>query len=264
MPGEHRFYEKNGIEYARVSTILGETMPLFHPSKHKGIAWWQQHEPDACEILARGQRRGTMMHSVIESLLLGDKREFCHDMPSVEELMAYNIPAYISYLQPLLEDIKSQNGQDTLWPALLNSSLLIEQELFCGHGFAGTPDLRCWFEGKYTVWDWKSVRSHLEDGVEKKPKSISRYSEAKIQVSAYALAHNLELFANGDYPPIEQCGICVCYDWREPFLYLMDMEEIKESVKEFIERFGVYKEIENSIFPRKVQLSPSEVGDDFG
>lgn len=253
MPGEHRFYEKDGLEYARVSTILGETMPLFHPDKHKGLAWWQNNEPDAAEILARGQRRGTLIHAEVEMFLLGENYVGHGDAASVEELVAYNIPGYVNYLMPLLEEVKSQNIQDTLWPALLSSPLLVEQELFCSHGFAGTPDMRCWFEGKYTVWDWKSARSHLEKGVQKKPRPMSRYAEAKVQVASYALAHNLELAAGGDYPPIEQCAICICYDWCEPFLYLMPIEEIKGAANEFVERFGVYKELENSVFPRKPQ-----------
>lgn len=263
MPGEHRFYEKDGIEYARVSTILGETMPLFHPEKHKGIAWWQDHEPDAAEILARGQRRGTLIHAEIEMFLLGDQYAHQGDTVSIEELVAYNIPGYVNYLRPLLEEIKSQNGKDTLWPGMSNTSLLVEKELFCKHGFAGTPDLRCWFEGKYTVWDWKSSRSHLEKGVKKKPRPMSRYSEAKVQVSSYALAHNLELASTGNYPPVEQCAICICYDWCEPFLYLMPVKEIKEAVNEFIERFGVYKELENSVFPRPIQSTTIGVSNDF-
>lgn len=263
MPGDHRFYEKDGIEYARVSTILGETMPLFHPSKHKRLTWWQDHEPDATDILARGRRRGTLIHAEVEMFLLNDQLAHRASTISLEEMMAYNIPGYVNYLMPLLEEIKSQNIQDALWPGLLSSPLLVEKELFCEHGFAGTPDLRCWFNGKYTVWDWKSARSHLEEGVQKKPRPMSRYSEAKIQVASYALAHNLELVPGGDYPPIEQCAICVCYDWCEPFLYLMPIEEIKEAANEFIERFGVYKELENSVFPRPLQAIASEVNDDF-
>lgn len=254
MPDDRKFYHRGGLEYARVSHILGDTMPLFHPSKHKGLQWWQQHNPDAPEILARGQKRGTLIHAEIEMALMGE--QFIHqgECPSVEELMFHNIPAYMNYLMPLLNQIKDQNPRDTLWPGLSISPMLIENELFCKHGFAGTPDLRCWFEGKYTVWDWKTVRSIKEEGVQKKPKPMSKYSEAKIQVASYALAHNLELASQPyDYPPIEQCAICICYDWCEPFLYLMPIEEVKESADEFIERFGVYKELENSVFPRPIK-----------
>jgi len=250
MPGEHRFYEKNSLEYARVSTILGETMPLFHPDKHKGLTWWQNNEPDASEILARGQRRGTLVHAEVEMFLLGDQYVHSDEAASVEELMSYNIPAYVNYLMPLLEEIKEQNAPDPEWEGLAKSSLIIEEPLYCSHGFAGTPDMRCWFEGKYTVWDWKSARSHLEKGVQKKPRPISRYSEAKVQIASYSLAHNIELASGGDFPPIEQGAICICYDWCEPFLHLMPIEEIKEAANEFIERFGVYKELENSVFPR--------------
>jgi hypothetical protein len=264
MPGEHRFYEKNGLEYARVSTILGETMPLFHPDRHKGLSWWQDHEPDAVGILARGQRRGTLVHAEIEMFLLGDRFVHQGDTASVDELIFHNIPGYVNYLMPLLEEVKAQNGPASLWPGLAECGLMIEQPLYCRHGFAGTPDMRCWFEGKYTVWDWKTARSHLEEGVKKKLKPISRYSEGKVQTSSYALAHNLELVPSGDFPPVEQVAICVCYDWCEPFLHLMPIEGIREAADEFIERFGVYKELENSVFPRPmVESAHSELTDDL-
>ena len=255
MPGEHRFYEKDGLEYARVSTILGETMPLFHPDKHKGLSWWQDHEPDAVEILARGQRRGTLVHSEIESFLLGDEYVRQEEAASVEELLSCNIPGYVNYLLPLLKEVKAQNGPDSFWPGLAKSGLIIEEPLYCGYGFACTPDMRCWFEKKYTVWDWKSARSCLEEGVKKRLRPVSRYAEAKVQVSSYALAHNIELASTGYFPPVEQVAICVCYDWCEPSLYLIQIDGIREAANEFIERFGVYKEIENSVFPRPMLKS---------
>lgn len=250
MPDDRKFYERNGIEYARVSTILGETMPLFHPEKHRGLLWWAENEPDSAEILARGQRRGTLIHSQIEHYLLDGYQKHANQAPSLEELILHNIPAYVHYVTPLLELIKGENGPDSSWPGLVESSLLVEEQLFCDHGFAGTPDNRCWFEGKYTAFDWKSARSILEKGVKKKPRSMSRYSEAKIQVGSYALGHNIETKKTDDYPPIEQGAIIILYDWREPHLHLMPIEELKKSADEFIERFRVYQELENSVFPR--------------
>lgn len=253
MSDDREFYEKDDIEYARVSTILGKTMPLFHPKKHEGLLWWAENEPDSAEILARGQYRGTLIHSQIEHYLLDGHREHVNRAPSVEELMFHNIPAYMHYVTPLLDLIKSENGPDSLWPDLLKSSLLIEKRLFCEYGFAGTPDLRCWFEGKYTTFDWKSARSILEEGVKKKPRTMSRYSEAKIQVGSYGLAHNIEYRKTGGCPPVEQGAIVILYDWREPHLHLMPKNELKEASAGFIDRFRVYQELENSIFPRPVK-----------
>jgi hypothetical protein len=251
MPDDREFYERDGIEYARVSTILGKTMPLFHPAKHKALCDWAEREPDSAEILARGQRRGTLIHAQIEHYLLDGRIESGREQPSLEELVYHNVPGYMHYVTPLLEKIKEENGPCSLWPGLQKSSLMLEQELYCGHGFAGKPDKRCWFEGKYTTWDWKSARSILEKGVKKKPRPISRYSEAKVQIGTYSLGHNVELYKKtGDYPPIEQGAICILYDWREPHLHLMSIKELKDSANEFIERFNVYQELEGSIFPR--------------
>ena len=76
-----------------------------------------------------------------------------------------------------------------------------------------------------------------------------------MQLSSYTLGHNIELAPGGDFPPIEQAAICICYDWCEPFLHLMSIEDIREAADEFIERFGVYKELENSVFPRPMVQS---------
>lgn len=250
---DHEFYEKDGLEYARISTILGKTMPVFHPAKTKGLAIWQDREPNHQEILEKACRRGTIIHYMAEGYLTGEYVKHSDESPSIEELTHHNIGAYMHYLEPLLKEIKeSNNGNCPLWPGLAESNLIIEEELFCPYGFAGKPDLRLWWNQKYTVWDWKTSRSHLEEGVEKKRKPRSRYHEGFIQMSAYALAHNIAAKETGNYPPIEQIVICSCYDWCEPTLFIEPIEKIRQFADEFIERFKIYQELEDSSFPRKL------------
>jgi hypothetical protein len=251
MPGEHEFYEKDGLEYARVSTILDTTEPIFHPQKTKILENWRKSEPDHAYISSRSQERGTLIHSAIERFLLND--QYVSDtMPSVEELLFHNIPVYMNYLEPFLKEVKEKNGARPEWPGLANGSMLVEQPIYSVHGYAGTPDFRFWLDGKYTVWDTKTARSVLEKGVKKKRRPKSRYSEAIIQTAAYALAHNLENKETGYYPLIEQCAIGVCYDWTEPTVFEIPLDEVRAAAEEFIERFQVYQEIENSTFPRRI------------
>lgn len=250
---DHEFYEKDGMEYARISTILGKTMPIFHPSRATGLAIWQDREPMYQEILEKSMRRGTIIHAMAENYLMDGSKEDFGDMPSLEELTHHNIPGYMHYLEPVLKEIKEFNeGSCSAWPGLSETNLVIEKELYCPYGFAGKPDLRLWWNRKYTIWDWKTSRSHLEDGVAKKRKSKSRFSEGFVQMSAYALAHNIESRENGNYPPVEQIIICSCYDWCEPTLFIEPIEKIKEYADEFIERYKFYQELEDSAFPRKI------------
>lgn len=248
----HEFYVKDGLEYARVSTILGKTMPIFHPARANGLAIWQEREPNYQEILEKSQRRGTIIHYLAEGYLTGGHEKHSADAPSIEEVTHHNIASYLNFLEPLLKEVKESNeGSCSAWPGLTNGNMLIEEELYCPYGFAGKPDLRMWWNQKYTVWDWKSSRSCLEEGVEKKRKPRSKFSEGFIQMSAYALAHNIRAKETGEYPPIEQMVICACYDWCEPTLFIEPIEKIRECANEFIERFKVYQEIEDSAFPRE-------------
>lgn len=249
---DHEFYEKDGLEYARISTILGKTMPIFHPHKASGLAIWQEREPNYQEILAKACRRGTIIHYMNEGFLTGEHVKHSDDAPSMEEMAHHNIASYMHYLEPLLQEIKDSNvGSCPDWPGLAESNMIIEESLYCPYGFAGKPDLRMWWNQKYTVWDWKSNRSHLEEGVDKKRKPRSRYHEGFVQMSAYALAHNIMAKATGEYPLIEQIVICSCYDWCEPTLFIEPIEGIRKFANEFIERFKCYQELEDSAFPRK-------------
>lgn len=247
-------YEKDGLGYISVSDILGRTMPLFNPSKASGLEYWRQNEPDAIEILERGQRRGTLIHSEVELSLTGHNKVHAKDQPTFEEIMSYNIHAYMTFLNPLLNEIKQQNNVDQTGETVTHDEgvFLIEKKIFSPYGWAGTPDLRLIWDGEYTIWDWKSVRSHLEKGVKQKPKSMSHYAEAFIQIGAYALAHNI-LAKNCDAMlPITRGVICVCYDWREPHVHVLDKHELKSAADTFVQRYKVYQEITETKFPIKL------------
>lgn len=240
------FYEKENLEYVSVSSVLGRTMELFNPNKLKGLDIWRQQEPNWQEIMERGQRRGTIIHSELELSFLGDAHKHKIEQASMDEIIEYNIPDYITNLMPVVEIIKQENFKN----GKSNSSFRLEEELFCPLGWAGTPDGRFFWEGKYTVWDWKTVRSFKEEGVKKKAKSVSHYKEAEIQIGSYGLAHNIAV-KNGELDTqVEQGVICICYDWREPHIHVLNKQELKASAQEFIERYKAYCSLENTTFPR--------------
>lgn len=236
------FYPHGQLEYVSVSTVIGETAEIYTPGKLKGLEIWRANEPDWQEITQRGQRRGTIIHAEVEAFFKGGYDVHAEDHASIDEIIAYNIPEYMLNLSTLLNDVKEEN---------INQQMLIEKELFSDLGFAGTPDIRLWFNGKYSIWDWKSVRSYKEEGVKKKNKSISTYGDAKVQIGAYALGHNLKRKKLG-LPLIEQGVIAIVYDWREPHVHVMDKEELAKSANEFVERFQTYCAMTETVFPRPI------------
>lgn len=243
------FYIKDDKEYVSVSSILGRTVELFNPNKLKGLEIWRQMEPDWREIMEGAQRRGTIIHSEVELALFGDCKKHGLDYAQMDEIIKYNIHEYVNYLQPVIELIKKQNFEN----GVSRPSFLIEEELFCHLGYAGTADARLHWDNNYSIWDWKSVRSYKEPNVKKKPKSIGHYKEAEIQIAAYALAHNLAVKRGELDTEITQGVICICYDWREPHVHVLNKQELKAAAQEFIERFKAYCSLENITLPREIQ-----------
>lgn len=252
------FYIKDGHEYVSVSSVLGETSEMFDPGKAKGLQFWRRSEPDWEDIVERAQRRGKIIHAEIEGALLGIGTAGHEDEATYEEILKYNIHEYIHFIHPLLEDIKKENSEGEK----LKSNLQLEGVLFCPQGYAGTADARFTWGGQYTIWDWKTVRSYKEYEDEekgKKPKPVSKYKEAFLQLGAYALAHNIAVKAGEFDTMITQGVICVCYDWREPQLHILDKSKLKTAVLGFVERFEAYCKLKETAFPRPVQESAEEL-----
>lgn len=247
------FYTENDFEYVSVSTVIGETAEIYTPGKLKGLEIWRANEPDWQEITQRGQRRGTLVHAEIEAFFKGGYDVHAEDHATIDEIVSYNIPEYMLQLSALLNELKQQNT--LTYDNLLSPSVLIESQLISELGTAGTPDIRLHFNEKYTVWDWKSVRSYKEEDVKKKSKSISSYGDAKIQIGAYALMHNLMTPKTG-LPKITQGVIAIVYDWREPHVHEMDKEELTKAANEFVERFQTYCALKETYFPRHISANP--------
>jgi hypothetical protein len=243
------FYVKDDHEYVSVSSVLGRTNELFSPSKVKGLEFWRRNEPDWEDIVARAQRRGKIIHAELETSLVNATTAGHEDEASYDEIIKYNIHEYLTYLAPLVELIKGQNYEGEN----LREDFSLEGVLFCPQGYAGTADARFMWDGKYTIWDWKTVRSYTEyedHAKGKKPKPRSKYDDAFLQIGAYALANNV-LYKRGEAPAlIKQGVICVCYDWREPQLHILDSEKLKKAALDFVKRFEAYCELMETSFPR--------------
>ena len=222
------------------------------------MEFWRRSEPDWEDIVQRAQHRGKIIHAEIEGSLLGIGTEGHEDAATYEEIIRYNIHEYVHYIDPLLQEIKKENTDGDK----LKENMVLEGVLFCPQGYAGTADARFTWDGQYTIWDWKTVRSYKEyddHAKGKKTKPMSKYKEAFLQLGAYALAHNIAVKAGEFDTLITQGVICVCYDWREPQLHILDKGKMKQAVLGFVERFEAYCEIHKTAFPRPVKESAEEL-----
>jgi hypothetical protein len=252
------FYVKDGKEYASVSLVLGATSEMFDPGKHQGLEFWRRNELDWEEVIIRAQRRGKIIHAEIEANLLGVSTDGHEDEGTYDEFLRYNIHEYMLYITPLLDEIKKENTEGDS----LAKDFSLEGVLFCPEGYAGTADARFRFRGKYSIWDWKTVRSYKEyenheKGKKTKPKS--KFKDAFLQIGAYALAHNIGVRDGELDTLIKQGVICVCYDWREPQLHILDSGDLKKAVLGYIERFAAYCELIGCSLPRPIQEEAEEL-----
>jgi hypothetical protein len=261
-PASGFYLDKDGKrEYVSVSEILQQTSPVFDPGKHIALEKWREKEKNHEEIGANSRSRGHFLHAYIEEDLTGKEVKNKEAQLSMDKMISLAIPAYVANLGSVLEEIKRENQidpsnyEECLRRAVeLGFPLRLEKPIFCPYGWAGTPDAFLRWASLYTVWDWKTARSITEEGVEKKARSRSRYKDAGLQLSAYALSNNLKIhFGQPDRPKINQGAVCVCYDWREPQIHLFTAEQLAEQAVLFVERFEFYCEMHETSFPRIFQ-----------
>jgi hypothetical protein len=261
------FYVKDGYEYVSQSTVIGETDEVFNPGKVKGLEIWRQTDEDWEKVLIDSQERGTILHKEIE-LALG--LELAKTDQVVDEDISFNadrwmeleVPQYMEHLLPFVDEmqaIKKLSNKE--------HEYIVEEESFSERfGFACTKDIRAWvgiekrgrdyFPSKdpatfqHAVLDWKTVRTPKE-GKELKPKPRSYHSDNFLQLGANALAHNEEVKNGKDAPKITLGIIVAFYAWRAPRLHVVEIDELRQNAKAFLERLEYYKQTNCTNFPRK-------------
>lgn len=235
------FYEKEGLEYVSVSTVLGATDEIFNQQKLIGLDIWRQRETekgnDPYEILLDSQFRGTALNAEID-LMLGNLKPADYDFARARQL---NVPEYFTFLHPFLKEIKEAGNY------------IVQPEVYCPMGWAGTPDLIFDYEGKRTINDWKSVRRAPDKEIKDcKPKYRNEFKVNEFQqIGAYAIGWNLT------HPKSEwivQGLITPCYDWRVPNPHVLTLEQLMDAGRQFYERFQAYCQIENLKLPRPIHV----------
>ena len=155
-----RHYDVNDEKLPSVTTILQATQDA---EKAESLKRWTQKvgEVEAERVKNQAAKRGTAMHSYLETYIQGGKILDLRDVGREASSMAETIIA------------RGFNDLEEIWGS--------EVTLFYPNLYAGATDLCGIYQGRESIIDFKSSNKP------KKPEWITDY---KLQMVAYAMAHN--------------------------------------------------------------------------
>ena len=156
-----RHYDVNDEKLPSVTTILQATQDA---EKAESLKRWTQKvgQVEAERIKNVAAKRGTAMHSYLETYLQGGKILDLRDVGREARGMAETIID------------KGFNDIEEIWGS--------EVTLYYPNLYAGATDLCGVYQGRESIVDFKSSN---------KPKKIEWITDYKLQMVAYAMAHNV-------------------------------------------------------------------------
>ena len=192
-----RTYDVNGIKLPSVTTILSRT------KDQRFLKEWKAKvgEKKAEEIKNLSSKRGTLMHKYLEHYVLGKGYEDLTDLGQATKKMAEKV------IEVGLTPVSEYFGSEVTlyYPGL----------------YAGATDLVCMHNDMETIVDFKQAN---------RPKREEWIDDYKLQVAAYAMAHD---HVHGS--KISQAVIMVC----TPDLYFQEFRIQDQQLREWKHRFLV-------------------------
>ena len=192
-----RTYDVNGIKLPSVTTILSRT------KDKRFLKEWKAKvgEKKAEEIKNLSSKRGTLMHKYLEHYVLGKGYEDLTDLGQATKKMAEKV------IEVGLTPVSEYFGSEVTlyYPGL----------------YAGATDLVCMHNDMETIVDFKQAN---------RPKREEWIDDYKLQVAAYAMAHD---HVHGS--KIRQAVIMVC----TPDLYFQEFRIQDQQLREWKHRFLV-------------------------
>ena len=157
--GQRHYLTEQGIKVPSVTTILSKSKDMKH------LYEWRKRVGNsvADTIIRESSSLGTMMHTHLEKYVRGEERP---GGTNIGRIMAKK-----------MADIIIENALchvDEVWG--------IEVPLMYDTLWAGTTDLVGIYKGQHAIMDFKTTI---------KPKKVEHIQDYKLQLVAYALAHNL-------------------------------------------------------------------------
>ena len=192
-----RTYDVNGIKLPSVTTILSRT------KDQRFLKDWKAKvgEKKAEEIKNLSSKRGTLMHKYLEHYVLGKGYEDLTDLGQATKKMAEKV------IEVGLTPVSEYFGSEVTlyYPGL----------------YAGATDLVCMHNDMETIVDFKQAN---------RPKREEWIDDYKLQVAAYAMAHD---HVHGSKS--RQAVIMVC----TPDLYFQEFRIQDQQLREWKHRFLV-------------------------
>ena len=155
-----RHYDVDDKKLPSVTTILQKTQD---PEKTESLARWTSKvgEAAAKRVVEQAAKRGTAMHSYLETYLQGGKLLDLRDVGREASGMA----------QTIID--KGFGDLEEVWGS--------EVTLYYPNLYAGATDLCGIYQGRESIIDFKQTN---------KPKRVEWIDDYKLQIIAYAMAHN--------------------------------------------------------------------------
>ena len=201
-----RHYDVNAQKLPSVTTILAATQP---PEKKASLDAWRARvgEAQAKEITESAKNRGTAMHTIIEKFLLGQGYLDLTEVGQHAQNMAQQI---------IEKGLK--NRLQEFWG--------LEVTLYYPGLYAGATDVVGIYDGSESIVDFK------QSNKTKKREWIEDY---KLQLAAYALAHN-EVYGTNVMKGVNL--ICTKDNYFQEFIF--EGEEFKRAKYKWLRRVDEY------------------------
>ena len=217
-----RLYDVNGSRLPSVTTILGAT------KDQQFLKEWKAKvgEAEADRIKNLSSRRGTAMHKFLEHYILGTGYDDLTELVQKAKAMAQKV------IEIGLTPVEEYYGSEVTlyYPGL----------------YAGSTDLVCVHNGKDSIVDFKQSN---------RPKKEEWIEDYKLQIAAYAMAHDYVHESN-----IEQGVIMVC----TPDLYYQEFvvsgAELRRYKHMFLKRLDSYHDLK---FDEKERANVQIKAEDF-
>jgi len=204
-----RHYDVNAQKLPSVTTILAATQP---PEKKASLDAWRARvgEAQAKEITESAANRGTAMHTIIEKFLFGQGYLDLTDVGRNAQTMAEQI---------IEKGLKNRLAE--FWG--------LEVTLYYPGLYAGATDVVGIYDGAESIVDFKQSN---------KPKRREWIEDYKLQLAAYALAHN-EVYGTNIQKGVNL--ICTKDNYFQEFVF--EGEEFRKAKFEWLQRVDEFYQL---------------------
>ena len=209
-PDGRKYVDPSGNRLSSVTTILDYNKS--EESKNALDAWRRRvGDRKAAEITKEAAFRGTLMHNFLERVMRGENPQPGTNFHHKHSAKMANI-ILDQYLRPFVDEI---------WG--------LETTMYYPELYAGTTDMVGVYQGIPSIIDFKQTNN---------PKTDERVVDYKVQLSAYALAHDI-LYGT----ELKQGVILMCSKDLLPQSWILSGDELTSYKNQWWKRVAEYYQV---------------------